>query len=72
MTPTTYVSSEEILPTYYVLHGISRLALANHLRWLRLRGRRYAKTALYQTHWVGVYPMKPLDVERLRQLANRR
>ena len=61
------MTQEQFLPTRWILYGVSRKQLSEHLLSLRRVGRELAAKCLYQIHWVGVYPLparRPVRGER--------
>lgn len=51
------LTSEEFVPTRWVLRGVERDELANHLRWIKkVSGNEMAKKCLYHCYWVGIVP----------------
>ena len=53
-----HMNAEQFFPTRWVLNGMTRTALASHLRQLRKIDLTLARKCVSHAHWVGVYPVR--------------
>lgn len=51
------ITQEQFFPTRWVLRGMTRKELANHLRKLRRIDSKLAVRCMRHAHWIGVYPI---------------